>query len=156
MVIPTLGVPLSAPSLGHDISLPATQNSAAESGLLDETQNESHNIQPRRSTRQRYIPVRLQDYYCDSVIHGMSSPPSLRPPSIYRCISSNSDLNLRHIMRQSNSSVGNIYAIFLQVTLDKPATHKNLETVAPAFPTALNVHSPCISEGTNCLLGLQV
>ncbi|XP_019155956.1 PREDICTED: uncharacterized protein LOC109152764 [Ipomoea nil] len=81
-----LGVPSASP-LGHDSSLPVAQNSAAENGLPDETQNESHNIQPRRSTRQRHIPVRLQDYHCDPVIHGRSSPHSLHHVLSYESLS---------------------------------------------------------------------
>nr|GMD23812.1 hypothetical protein Iba_chr08bCG8870 [Ipomoea batatas] len=116
MVIPTLGVPLSAPSLGHDIWLPAKWNSI-----------------------------------CKPLLTPMGQPV-LKPGSLFQDFLFYLE-NLSFPGKQRSSLQFLVIPLMLNIGL---CSHKNLEAVAPAFPTALNVHSPCISEGTNCLLGLQV
>nr|GMC86822.1 Retrovirus-related Pol polyprotein from transposon TNT 1-94 [Ipomoea batatas] len=40
-------------------------------------QHNTSPLQPRRSGRQRHMPLRLQDFYCESVICGKSTPHTL-------------------------------------------------------------------------------
>nr|GMC69859.1 retrovirus-related Pol polyprotein from transposon TNT 1-94 [Ipomoea batatas] len=51
--------------------------------LHHDTSGSFNSMQPRRSTRERHVPSRLQDYYCDTIIKDRTSPHFLsKAPSI--------------------------------------------------------------------------
>nr|GMC93975.1 Retrovirus-related Pol polyprotein from transposon TNT 1-94 [Ipomoea batatas] len=52
-------------------------NSIHVTKVADDMQLDTSPVQPRRSGRQRQMPLKLQDFYCDSVIYGKSTPQIL-------------------------------------------------------------------------------